>query len=274
MTTLRNAFDDVRTRLRGIENAEAEAYWLFQAVTGLRREALLLQPHAPLADTAAARLRELAERRATGEPLQYLLGGTEFMGRDFLCDSRALIPRPDTECLVLAALELIPTDETPHVAELGVGAGIVTITLALERPEASFVATDLSADALALARENAARWGVCERIDFRQGDLLEPLAAPVDLLLFNAPYVPSRSIDKGQVELNHEPRLALDGGEDGLDVYRRLAGPWRRALNPGGWLLVEVGARQSDEVARILSGSRRRYWRDQGGVARVVGVSA
>ncbi len=271
-TTARELLEQVRGRLSGQENAEAEAYWMLESVAGLTRTTALLHPDAEIAPAHAERILDLARRRAAGEPLQYLLGDTEFLGRRFRCDRRALIPRPDTECLVRAALELLPAEFRGYVAELGVGSGAVLVTLALERPTLRATGSDLSPEALSLAIENAERWGVRERIEFRQGDLTRALAAPVDLLLFNPPYIVTAELEALQPELSFEPRLALDGGADGLDVYRRLAAEWPGAVLSDGWCLVEVGAGMHEAVAQLLGGRETRMWRDDYGILRVVGA--
>jgi len=272
----RALLDEVREALKGVSategNSPFEADWLFMSVTRLGLESLVVEPNAEVPRESADRLRELARRRAAGEPLQYLLGDVEFLGRRFRVDRRALIPRPETETLVQAALECGREDVPCSVAELGTGSGVVAVSIALERPQAAVVATDISEDALSLARENAELWGVSDRIRFMCGDLTAPLEELVELLVFNPPYVPSAVVGAIQRELAYEPRLALDGGLDGLDTYRRLSEQWQAAVKPGGWLLVEVGAGQHLAVSRILGGSETSLWDDIRGIVRVVGV--
>lgn len=262
----------VEDLLVAVDSPLAEATWIVAFAAGCTPSYILVAPGATVSDADAAKALKLARRRAAGEPLQYLLGDTEFLGRTFRCDPRALIARPDTECLIRAALELLPADADSLVAEMGVGSGAVIVTLALERPSLRLIGTDISPEALALAGENAELQGVRERIDFRLGDLTGPLAEPVDLLLMNPPYIASAELDGLQPELAHEPRLALDGGADGYEVYRRLAAEWPAAVPSGGWLLVEVGAGMHETVAEMLGGSETRTWVDDFGVPRVVGA--
>jgi release factor glutamine methyltransferase len=263
---------EVRRLLARTGNADAEAMWLVTKVTGLSRATVLTRPETPVDAGAADHTLGVARRRAAGEPLQYLLGDTEFLGRSFRCDPRALIARPDTECLVRAALELLPPDDESLVAELGVGSGAVIVSLALERPFLRLIGTDISPEALALAGENAELRGVRGRIDFRLGDLTRPLTEPVALMMMNPPYIATSELAGLQPELAHEPRLALDGGADGYDVYRRLAAEWHSAVPSGGWCLVEVGVGMHEAVAEMLRGSQTRTWTDDFGVARVVGA--
>ena len=276
MLRARELLDEVRAALKDVsaveDNSPFEADWLFMSVTRLGLESLVVEPNMEIPRDLAERLRELARRRAAGEPLQYLLGDVEFLGRRFRVDRRALIPRAETETLVHAALECAPEPGAYSVAELGTGSGVVAVSIALERPEAAVVATDISENALSLARENAELWGVSDRVRFVRGDLTAPLAEPVELLVFNPPYVPSAVVGAIQRDLAYEPRLALDGGADGLDTYRRLAEQWQGAVTPGGWLLVEVGAGQHLAVTRILGGAETRLWDDFRGIVRVVGV--
>jgi release factor glutamine methyltransferase len=273
----RELLDETRKSLAALEpdaeRSPREADWLFRAVTGLDIRAVLARPDELISAETVDRLRDLVQRRATGEPLQYLIGDVEFWGRDFVTDHRALIPRQETETLVESALEVIPKDEPRDVAELGTGSGVVAITLALERPLARLVATDISGDALRLATENAQAWGAGERIRMLEGDLTEPLRDPVDVLVFNPPYIPSVAFGAIQRELAYEPRQALDGGADGLDTYRRLASSWRDVVRPGGWLFVEVGAGQHLAVTEILGADEPKLWDDYRGIVRVVGTT-
>jgi release factor glutamine methyltransferase len=206
---------------------------------GCDRLRLYLEFDKPLAEPELARFRLLVKRRAGGEPAAYLLGAKEFYGRSFRSDPRALVPRPETELLVEAALERMPSEEGLAL-DLCTGSGCVGVTLALERPAGRVIACDVSADALALARENAERLGA--RLELLQGDLFSPV--PEDLrfhvIAANPPYVPTAELPRLARELQHEPSLALDGGEDGLAVARRLVAGAPSRLRPGGALVVEM----------------------------------
>jgi len=208
-------------------------------------------------------------------PLAYLTGEREFWSLRLAVDDRVLIPRPETEALVEEALRLLPP--APRVADIGTGSGAIAVAVATERPDAAVWATDLSAGALEVARANARAHGVEGRVRFAQGDLAEPLAAlagTLDAVLANLPYVPAAEVDGLAPEVrDHEPRLALDGGGDGLRVVARLLGEAPALLRPGGRLLLEVGAGQAAAVRELAGqgawavvGTRR----DLAGIERVV----
>ena len=182
MITARELLDEARRTLAGMapdaERSPREADWLFASVTGMDSAAVIARPDDLISAERVDRLRSLLARRITGEPLQYLIGDVQFWGRRFATDQRALIPRQETETLVAAALTAIPPDQPCRVAELGTGSGAVVVTIALERPRARLIATDISAEALELAQHNADVWSVLGRIEMRQGNLTEPLDAP------------------------------------------------------------------------------------------------
>lgn len=207
-------------------------------------------------DAAAGRFLDLVARRAAGEPLQYLLGEWEFLGRTFRVDPRALIPRGETEAIVELARAAAPTART--ILDAGTGSGILAVSLALERPEARVVAVDRSEAALALARANAALHGVAGRVSFVASDWLSALAPrPLfDLAVANPPYVPR--LDAPHVEKtvsDHEPHLALFGGDDGLDAVRVLLAELPQRLLPGAPFLFEIGYGQAREVSDLVEAS-------------------
>jgi release factor glutamine methyltransferase len=241
-------------RKQGVESPRLNAEHLLAHVMGLQRMDLYLQFDRPLGEDERAPLRDLIRRRGTGVPLQHLLGTVEFCGRSFLCDARALIPRPETEQLVERALTYPALGSLLDVAT---GSGVIALTIALERPEAVVEATDLSPGALSLARENATRLRV-ERIVLHEADLLPGDTATFDLITANLPYVPSAEIPGLSREVRHDPVMALDGGNDGLDLVRRLAPLAHPRLNPGGRLLLEIGNGQSDAVRECLAGHNYR----------------
>jgi len=241
---------------QGVESPRLNAEHLLAHVLGLKRMDLYLQFDRPLGETERAPLRDLIRRRGTGIPLQHLLGSVEFCGRTFKSDARALIPRPETEQLVERALTYTSLNS---ILDVATGSGVIPLTLALERPDAMINATDISSDALTLARENAVLLGV-DRIVFHEADLIpESLRQhSFDLITANLPYIPSAEISTLSREVQHDPQLALDGGADGLDLVRRLAPLAYECLTPGGHLLLEIGIDQSDEVMTCLAGHNYR----------------
>ena len=203
-----------------------DAALLLEHVTGDERAAFLRGGARPLEGSHAQAFEELVGRRAAGVPIAYLTGEAGFYGHRFAVDERVLVPRPETEHLVEAALAdlLARGVAEPAIADIGTGSGAIAISLALALPAASVFATDVSADALAVARANAARHGVTLRCTFLRGDLGAPLLrfAPFDSIVANLPYVPTAQIAPAPDPVAYEPRVALDGGPDGLDLYRRL----------------------------------------------------
>jgi release factor glutamine methyltransferase len=255
---------DVATALRALraafatidpEAATAEARRLVGALLGLDLTALTLGADRPISPDEARRLAALARRRLTGEPLARLIGSAPFWGRDFALAPATLVPHPDTETLVEAVLKRFGDDRAFVLADLGVGSGVLLVTLLAERPLAFGLATDLSIEALVTARENAATHGVADRAAFLAASYAEPLAeAAFDLIVSNPPYIARAEIAELDAEVRlHDPRLALDGGADGLDAYRAIALQARRALRPGGRLAVEIGWRQAGDVGTIFA---------------------
>jgi release factor glutamine methyltransferase len=231
--------------------------WLAH-VLGRPRAWLLTHSEAPLSEAQQAEFERGLERLAGGEPLAYLTGQREFFGLDFFVNPHVLVPRPETELLVEHALRVSKSRLADNhfrlspsafrLADVGTGSGCIAVSLAVHLPQAAFVATDLSPQALAVARRNAERHGVSDRIDFRQGDLLQPLAGPVDLLCANLPYIAADELAGLDVS-RHEPPLALDGGRGGLTLVKRLLAEVPPCLKPGGILLLEVGATQGPAAA-------------------------
>ena len=246
-----------RLRAARVDEAQTKAEWLLAHALGCRRLEVYTHPERPLTPEAVAQLRAQSRRLAAGEPLQYVLGATDFFGRRFITDPRALIPRPETELLVETALGLpmLWTRETPRVADVGTGTGCVAITLAWERPDARLWAVDVSADALALARANAQRHGVEARIEWVHGDGLSTFApASLDLVVSNPPYVPTAEWSALPRDIrDYEPRVALDGGADGLAVLARLVAQAADKLAPAGWLALEIGEDQGRRVNDLMN---------------------
>lgn len=259
---------------RGVENARLEAEWLLCAATGLDRVGLYLNFEKPLDDEELAAYRAMVARRGRREPLQHILGTQEFCGLEFEVTPDVLIPRHDTETLVNEALTRMP--DAGSVLDIGTGSGCIAVALARRLPGVPVTAVDISEAALTVARRNAERNGVA--IEFLPGSLLEPVAGRhFDLIVSNPPYIPSSDILTLEPEVrDFDPRGALDGGADGLDVYRALIPAAAACLNPGGWLLLEVGAGQAADVALMFRTAgvygEPVIIRDGGGIERVVGV--
>lgn len=234
----------------GVESARLNAEHLAAHVLKKRnRIDLYLEFDRPLGPSELAPLRRLVQQRAKGEPLQHLLGTTEFWGREFACDARALIPRPETEQLVEQALQRVPKDAAAELVDVGTGSGVIALTLAAERPLAQVTGVDASAEALALAQENATRLELTGRVAFRRGDLLAGCApASLDGVVANLPYIPSAEIPTLSREVQHDPLQALDGGADGLRLVEKLIAQAAAVLRPGGWIGLELGMDQARAV--------------------------
>lgn len=260
---------------RGVPSARLDAELILASVLKLDRVGLYLQHDRPLTDAELEALRPLVRRRGAREPMAWILGSKGFWKIELHSPPGVLVPRPDTEALVEAALTQLPEDEERFVADVGSGTGAVGLSLAWARPKVKLYATDLSPEALAATRENASRLGLTDRVAVLRGPLLEPIPAkrPVDLVVSNPPYIPSAQIETLAPEIrDHEPRLALDGGPDGLDVYRRLIPA--AAARARVAVLLEVGDGQAQAVAALLEAaglSEVRTWKDLSGTERVVG---
>lgn len=239
----------------GISSPRVDAEVLLGFVLGCDRLALYREPRREVAAGEAARFEELVARRAAGEPVAYLTGEKEFMGLGFAVTPAVLIPRPETELLVETAVTLLRGVAAPVVADVGTGSGAVAVSLAVLLPAARVFAVDISTAALTVARENACRHRVADRVVFCAGDLLEPFAGNesfFDLIVANLPYVPSEEVAKLPRPVRREPVLALDGGADGLALYRRLVSQARPLLKPGGHLLFEIGSGQGAAALGLL----------------------
>ena len=260
---------------KGVESPRLSIEYLLAEALGKRRLDLYLDYDQRLPEQILEPLRDKVRRRSEGEPLQHLLGSWEFFGRRFKTDRRALIPRPETERLAELILNQIPASTSPgtRLADIGTGSGVLAITLALERPGLEVVATDLSGDTLALARENALVHEVDGRITWLQTDLLSGVGTDFDFLVANLPYVPTAEIAKLSREVQHDPPMALDGGEDGLDVIRRFVGQAPSRLKPEGRVFLEIGISQDGGVVDILQKEKfSDIWieKDYQGVERFV----
>jgi release factor glutamine methyltransferase len=264
-----------RFKERGIDSPRLEAEILLACALGIRRIDLYVRHDQIVDDAGRARFRDMVRRRQEGCPTAHIVGKKEFYSLDFAVSPATLIPRPDTELLVDEALRLAKPLMEPLIADIGTGTGCVAVALAHRLPKARIVAVDISPEALETARGNATRLGVADRVDFRLGDLLAPLAGlRPDLIVSNPPYIPTNDIaglDPGVRD--HEPALALDGGPDGLRVIERLAEQALSLLAPGGRLLVEIGAGQEEGARGVLTRAGftvESVRKDGGGHPRVV----
>ncbi len=241
----------------GVENPRLVMEQLMAHALQCPRLQLYVRFESLIPEETLVRLRSGIKRLGAGEPLQYVVGDTEFMGCRFKTDRRALIPRPDTEPLVNAVLACAPlwARPCPAVADIGTGSGCVVVSLARARPGADYRAVDISGDALALARDNAGLNGVVPVIRFQQGDLLagfEP--ASLDAVVANLPYISTAEMEGLPRHIrDHEPGSALDGGDDGLVLIRRLIIEARAVLRPGGWIFLEIGFDQGARVRDTLN---------------------
>ena len=249
-----------RFKKEGLPTPRLDAEVLLAESLGMDRVGLYTHFDQPLQTAELARFKKLIRRRMAHEPLTYITGKREFWSLPFKITPDVLIPRPETEGLVEEALRLLADPERCgrgcRILEIGTGSGAIIIALAKELPSASLVATDFSEKALALARENAAAIGVGERIQFLHGDLFAPLEqkSPFDLILSNPPYISRSEFASLPPEVrDFEPRIALDGGEDGLTFFRRALPRVGRYLQPAGWFLTEIGAGQDPEVQKIAA---------------------
>ena len=261
-----------------IEEARLEAELLVAHVMGTERAHLLAEWQRPISPTALPLLAGLAERRVCREPLSYLVGWREFYGLRFAVRSGVLIPRPETETLVDAALRLAAPryGYTPVVADVGCGCGAITVALATHLPLARVYAIDSAHVALEVASENFRRHSVEQRVTPLEGDLLAPLTEPVDIVVANLPYVRSGDVAAIQPEVLWEPREALDGGPDGLAVIRRMLSQIPGKVRPGGAILLECDPRQTSglvrEVEERFPGCSSRAVQDLAHLDRVVEV--
>lgn len=257
----------------GMRDARRDALLLLSSVLGIPSWRLIAEPEQGVGTWQMMRFLALADRRAAHEPIAYLLGEREFWGRSFRVGREVLVPRPETEGLVEAALRLAGCGDIT-IADVGTGSGCIAVTLALELEGASIVATDRSPEALRLARCNAARHGVAGRIDFRSGEDLAPLvhlSGRLDMLVSNPPYVAEGEWPGLAEEIRAwEPRSALIAGPTGLEVLERICDGASRVLRPGGSLLLEVGEGQAAAVRRRLAGWRTAVERDLAGIERIV----
>lgn len=242
-------------REHGSESARLDAEVLLAHARNCKRIQLYTDYDSVLPDDVRGRMRELVKRRAAAEPVAYLVGHREFFSLDFQVTRDVLIPRPDTETLVVEALELLKPIAETRVLEIGTGSGCIAVSLAVNRPQARVIATDASPAALKIASRNAEHHRVADRVEFRSGDLFAPLREDeqFNLIVSNPPYVPTAEIDRLAADVReHEPRSALDGGTDGLDIIRRIVAGAAPYLSTGGWVVLECGPEQVPAVQDLF----------------------
>jgi release factor glutamine methyltransferase len=258
----------------GIDEARLDAELLVSEVTGRGRAWLFLHPDEELTPAQTARLEALLSRRLRREPLPYILGRAEFCGLTFRVTPAALIPRPETEILVEAAIERAQGLGAQFIVDVGSGSGAIAVALARQMPQVHVIAADVSLNALRLARENVVTHDAAGRVHLLCSDLLDGLRGEFDCVVANLPYVRADEFPELQPEVrNYEPRWALDGGPDGLELIRRLGAQLLGHLRTGGFAALEVGAGQAPEVTKLLETAGLRTaeaLRDYGGIERVV----
>jgi release factor glutamine methyltransferase len=260
------------------KGAELDARLLAQFILGWSAERFITCGNEPEPADFASKYEALVERRLAREPLAYIVGQQEFWGLSFEVSPAVLIPRHETELIVEVALQLFPDHgDSLKAADLGTGSGCVAIALACERPTARITATDISSVALEVARRNATRHGVADRIQFRSADLLDGLEGPFDMIACNPPYVAERDRRGLQPEVrDHEPDVALFGGADGFHLVERLVQGAAIHLRPGGYLLFEFGLGQDERIEALIAATDnlglRELRRDLQGIARTAVV--
>jgi release factor glutamine methyltransferase len=253
-TTLVSLWTDVRKRLEaaGVDTPVLDARLLIEAGAGVSRLDIVTDPRRAVTEAQVAAVEPLVARREAREPIGHILGRKAFWTLDLAINADVLSPRPETEVLVEVALELLAKDAAARVLDLGVGSGAILLAVLSERTNATGVGVDASGAALAVARHNADQLGLSARLALQHGDWCAGLEGPFDLVLSNPPYIPSADIAALAPEVaRYEPRLALDGGADGLAAYRAILGALPGLLAPGGAFAFEVGRGQAEAVAAL-----------------------
>jgi release factor glutamine methyltransferase len=243
------------------DNPQLASEYLLRSLLNLKKIDIYLEPDRSVSAGLEVEFWSLVNRKLEHEPLQYIVGSTEWYGLTVKCDRRALVPRPETEIVTERAIELLKEIAQPRVADIGTGTGAIAIAVGMNLAGAHVAATDSSADALALAEENVSAHNLGNRIELKKGELLEPLDSsnPFDLIISNPPYIRTGEFESLMPEVrDYEPSSALIAGEDGLDVIRPLIQRAPEHLRPGGWLVLEFGIDHSGLVTQI-AGATGRY---------------
>lgn len=253
----------------GCDTPGLDARLLLQFVSGLTHADIVSSPERELSEEHSARFQKLLKRRANGEPVSRLVGMREFYGREFVISPDVLDPRPDTEILIDAAAAILKRSQTASFLDMGAGSGAIAVTLLCECADATGVATDVSEAALDIAGQNAERLGVRDRLKLVRTSWAEGISGEFDLVVSNPPYIASNDIAGLSREVReHDPKLALDGGPDGLDCYRQLFAQAPGVLSPDGRVIVEFGAGQDGEVVKIANAAGLQVDKDAGGLLR------
>lgn len=274
--TLVSLWTEVRRRLEaaGVDTPVLDARLLLEAGAGVSRLEIVTDPRRPVSQAQAAAVLSLTRRRETREPISHILGRRHFWTLDLIVTPDVLTPRPETEFVVEAGLQVLVRKAPARILDLGVGSGAIALVLLSERPNATAVGVDASAAALEVARKNAEALGVSERLELREGDWVDGLDGAFDLVVSNPPYIPSQDIDGLAPEVaRYEPRAALDGGPDGLAAYRIIVAALPRILRLGGAFALEIGQGQSETVRALAQAAGLEVdepRRDLSGTPRVI----
>jgi len=269
-----------RLRRAGVDGPRFNAEKILARLLGCDRSQFMVRAHHEVPSETVAHFERDLRRRELREPLQHIIGETEFWSLPIRCDARALVPRPDTEVLVRAALDLVKNVPSPRIADIGTGSACIAVAVAHERPDARIMAVDIDRDALALAELNVTRHNLRRQVELIQGDLAGPLTergllGAFDLVVSNPPYIETAELDRLEPEVReHDPRMALDGGRDGLDFIRRLLNEIFPLLRDEGFLAMEIGAGQAGLVRELIRShpawGEMRVIRDHAGIERVI----
>jgi release factor glutamine methyltransferase len=281
-TTIRAALREAAARLERVDGTGSlDAQRLMQHVAGFDAAALIVHGDQPLRDDLEERFRSMVRRREGGEPISYIIGSVGFYGRSFDVDPRVLVPRPETEHLIEAVMDDLKARKKTNgtLVDVGTGSGAIAITLACEFSELEVFATDVSAEALEVARRNAASNNVFQHVTFLHGDLLAPLArfGRVDAIVANLPYIPAGELPRSPNPVAFEPVVALDGGDDGLHLYRRLLDQIPAAVTPGASIFLEAAPGTIEPLAELaqatLPGAHIEIGEDYADLDRYISIS-
>lgn len=240
---------------KGVDNPRLDAEVLLSHI--LCRDRLYLYVHydQPMSVEELAAFRECVRKRAARVPVAYITGEKEFFGLTFSVSPAVLVPRPETELLVETVVKRLAGNPAPRIVDLGTGSGAITVSVLTQLPQATAVAVDISAAALAVAQTNAKRHAVAERVEWMQGDFWQPVSGLFDAIVSNPPYIPAADVRALAPEVQNEPVLALDGGLDGLDYYRRLLSDGDAYMAPGGFIAIEIGINQAAAIGSLAGKS-------------------